>query len=105
MLQLPIYKGFSTWYMLLQHIPYMYYTSNSTYFPVFSAILGQSVRRYRTLCPHTLDTLFGAFGLHYCNSNMYGRSMVHVEPTYTMPQTPMCKEIEGCHGTRLHVPA
>ena len=34
---------------------------------------------------------------------MYSRSMVEVEATYTMLQTPIYKGFEGYYGTRLHV--
>ena len=34
---------------------------------------------------------------------MYGRSVVEVETTYTMPQTPIYKGLEGGYGIRLHV--
>ena len=34
---------------------------------------------------------------------MYSRSMVEVKATYTMPQMPIYKGIEGCHGIWLHV--
>ena len=42
-------------------------------------------------------------GYNMVHFNMYGRSIVHVEWTYTIPQTPMYKGIEGSHGIWLHV--